>query len=234
MPHSSRDTDHRRPTHPRALRGQGHAGQGGPRDHRRRAAPHPRHLRQLSGACPALRARRLYVSLDFSMSLIADSLVTAPLSQTELNLDQAVDRRTDILAKQSRVGKLLQEAGCEALLLFEPENIAWFSSGATSRGVLDAREQPALFVTPEQRWLVCSNVDTQRLFDEELDGLGFQLKEWPWHWGRAQLLSDLCQGRRVASDRPLNGCQAVGDRLRTMRRRLTAYEQACYRALGQI
>src|SRR5439155_16633885 len=128
----------------------------------------------------------------------------------------------------------LQEIGCDGLLVLDPDNFAWLSGGGTARGVRDAAELPALYFTPEGRWVLSSNADSQRLFDEELDGLGFQLKEWPWHWGRAQLLSDLCQGRRVASDRPLNGCQAVGDRLRTMRRRLTAYEQACYRALGQI
>ena len=168
------------------------------------------------------------------MSLIADSRVTAPLSSSELHLDESFDRRTDVLAKQTRAGKLLKDAGSEGLLLLEPENLAWFSSGATSRGVFDPVEQPGLFITPEQRWLLCSNADTQRLFDEELDGLGFQLKEWPWHWGREQLVNDLLQGRKVACDRELAGCQLVRDELRQLRRSLTAYEQACLRALGQI
>src|SRR6266542_2968995 len=52
--------------------------------------------------------------------------------------------------------------------------------------------------------------------------------------GRAQLLADLCQGRNVACDTPLGSCKQVGDRLRNLRRTLTGYEQACYRALGQI
>ena len=64
----------------------------------------------------------------------------------------------------------------------------------------------AAFCTAEGRWIITSNVDSQRLFDEELDGLGFQLKEWPWHWGRGQLIADLCQGRNVACDQPQDGC----------------------------
>ncbi len=44
------------------------------------------------------------------------------------------------------------------------------------------------------RWLIAGNADSQRLFDEEIDGLGFQLKEWPWHWGRDRLLTELCHG----------------------------------------
>ena len=64
-------------------------------------------------------------------------------------------------------------------------------------------------------------MDTQRLFDEEIDGLGFLLKEWPWHWGRQQLLADLAQGRRLAADRPLPDCHDVAAELARLRRVLT-------------
>jgi Xaa-Pro aminopeptidase len=91
-----------------------------------------------------------------------------------------------------------------------------------------------LYFSADQRWVLAANVDAQRLFDEELEGLGFQLKEWPWHWGRAQLLGDLCQGRTIACDQALDNVKLVADRLAQLRRATTAYEQACYRALGQI
>jgi hypothetical protein len=77
-------------------------------------------------------------------------------------------------------------------------------------------------------------VESQRLFDEEIDGLGFQLKEWPWHWGREQLIADLCQGRRVICDLPYAELHAVGEQLRQRRRSLTVYERACYRSLGHV
>jgi Xaa-Pro aminopeptidase len=144
------------------------------------------------------------------------------------------DRRADIEAKHNRVAKLLQEVGCDGLVVLDPDNFTWLTAGAAARGILDAEEQPALYFSAEGRWALSSNVDSQRLFDEELDGLGFQLKEWPWHWGRAQLLADLCQGRRVASDQPQGGWQPVGEQLRRSRLTLTPYEQACYWALGQI
>jgi hypothetical protein len=167
-----------------------------------------------------------------SATLITNS--PSPQSTVQVNLTAPSDRRADVDAKQSQVGALLDELKCEGLLVLAEENFAWLSSGGAARGVVDPGEMPALYFSQEGRWALCSNVDTQRLFDEEIDGLGFQLKEWPWHWGRAQLLGDLCQGRRVVCDQPVNGCQVIGDRLRAMRRRLTAYEQACYRALGQI
>lgn len=170
------------------------------------------------------------------MSLAAESLEQATKNATEpdLNLGEESDRRADVDAKQARVAAVLQEVGAEGLMVLEPDNFAWLTSGATPRGNLDPAELPVVYFSAEQRWLLCGNVDTQRLFDEELDGLGFQLKEWPWHWGREQLLADLTQGRRVACDRPWREATPVGDRLRHLRRALTTYEQACYRALGSI
>ncbi len=168
------------------------------------------------------------------MTMTAETLVPLPVHATQPPGDPASDRRADLESKQARVVTLLHQVGCDGLLVLEPENFAWLTSGAAARGVLDPRELPALYLNTDQRWLLASNVDAQRLFDVELDGLGFLLKEWPWHWGRAQLLADLCQGRTVACDRPLGHCKVVTEQLRQLRRATTAYEQACYRALGQI
>lgn len=168
------------------------------------------------------------------MSPSAASQAQPAVSPGVSNLSSPTDRRADVDAKQSRISALLDEVGCDGLLAVDPENFFWLTSGATPRGTLDAADMPAVYFNHEQRWLIASNVDSQRLFDEELDGLGFQLKEWPWHWGREQLLIDLTRGRKVASDRPQGETLVVGDRLRHMRRALTLYEQACYQALGQI
>lgn len=142
-------------------------------------------------------------------------------------------RADDVLAKQEQVIALLQEVDREGLLLLDPANFAWFTGGATAEGVLHPSELPVVYVQNSQRWVICSNIDTQRLFDVELDGLGFQLKEWPWHWGRAQLLADLCHGKRIASDVPSGDSKTVGDELRPLRRRLSAWEQARLHDIGK-
>jgi Xaa-Pro dipeptidase len=150
------------------------------------------------------------------------------------SLSAGSDRRVDIDAKMGRVAALLQESACEGLLLLEPENVAWLTSGAAARGVLDPDSSPAVYCTGEARWVLCANADSQRLFDEEVDGLGFQLKEWPWYWGRAQFLADLCANRKVACDRPQGDAVVLGEQLRQIRRQLTPYEGACLLALGQV
>ena len=182
---------------------------------------------------PIIRLTGHWPLIHMSMST-SEEIKTPPPSHAGIPLTSASDRRSDVEVKQLMMGGLLQEVGCDGLLILEPENFAWLSSGGASRGVIDPASQPCLYFTPEGRWVLCANVDSQRLFDEELDGLGFQLKEWPWSWGRAQLLADLCQGRNVASDQAILSCKVVAEQLQRRRRMLSEYERACYRALGQI
>jgi Xaa-Pro dipeptidase len=169
-----------------------------------------------------------------SMSAPAEKIALPPPSVPDFTVDVTSDRRADVDSKQVWIASLLQEVKCDGLLVLDPDNFGWLGSGGAARGILDPQQLPALYFSPEQRWVLSSNADSQRLFDEELDGLGFQLKEWPWHWGREQLLADLCQKRRLACDVQNKDCVPVGDRLRQQRRILTRYEQACYRSLGHI
>jgi Xaa-Pro aminopeptidase len=168
-----------------------------------------------------------------------ESLVRPAGEGSAFSVEIGNDRRGDIEAKQVRVAALLRELGREGLLLLEPENVAWLTSGRIARGILDPATAPAVYCTAEGRWLIASNVDSQRAFDEDLDGLGFQLKEWPWHWGREQYLADLCLNRKIACDQlPVPGLEGdvvlVDSQLRKLRRVLSPYEQACMIALGQI
>lgn len=146
--------------------------------------------------------------------------------------DPFAARRADIDAKQDAVGRILSQMGCEAALLVMPAHVAWLTGGMNVRGLLADTERPGVFTTGKQRWLVCSNVDTQRLFDEELDGLGFLLKEWQWAGGRAALLGELMANKKVAVDRPYPGLPMLTERLRAELRRFTAYDRDRYSALG--
>jgi Xaa-Pro aminopeptidase len=168
------------------------------------------------------------------MSITAETLIEPIFPNGQGSLAATSDRRADIDAKQIRVVNLLQEVGCDGLLVLDLDNFGWLTSGAAARGIRNPAEMPALYINAEGRWILSSNVDSQRLFDEEVDGLGFQLKEWPWHWGREQFLADLCAGRKVACDEALGNCKVVGDRLLQMRRALSAYDRACLRMLGAL
>ena len=118
------------------------------------------------------------------------------VAMADFSMPTPADRRSDIDVKHQRVASLMREIGSDGLLVLRPENFAWMTSGSPPRSTLDPGAAPAVFFNQEGRWLVCSNADTQRFFDEEIDGLGFQLKEWPWQWGRGPLLADLAARAR--------------------------------------
>src|SRR2546423_864053 len=127
------------------------------------------------------------------MSVSQETIVSTSPSAPEVNLTTPSDRRADIESKHTIVASLLASVNCDGLLVLDEENFAWLTGGGSARGIINRDEMPCLYVSNEGRWLLCSNVDSQRLFDEEIDGLGFQLKEWPWYLGRGQLLADICQ-----------------------------------------
>jgi Xaa-Pro aminopeptidase len=149
-----------------------------------------------------------------------------------MNPDPVAQRRADIDAKQAALAPLLTEMGVEGLLLLMPAHVAWFTTGLNVRGLFADTERPGVFTNGRQRWLVCSNADAQRLFDEELDRLGFQLKEWRWEAGRSDLLAHMTAGRLVAADRPFPNIPMANDHLRPLVRVLSEFERQQYRSLG--
>jgi hypothetical protein len=167
---------------------------------------------------------------------IDDSVIAlAPVPTNALGEPaDVVRRRADIDGKQRLLAGILSELQCEAAVLLMPAHVAWFTAGMNVRGLIADAERPGVYTNGQQRWLLCSNVDTFRLFHEELDGLGFQLKEWQWKSGRPTLLGELVAGKKVAVDRPYPNLPLINDRLRVPLRPLSGYEQDRFFALGSV
>src|SRR5690606_39242960 len=88
----------------------------------------------------------------------------------EVNLTTPNDRRQDIEGKQQQVRVLHQKIVCVVLLVFETANFACLTSDGQTRGVFDPHGMAALDLSGAGRWILCSNVNTQRNFDDEGDG----------------------------------------------------------------
>lgn len=145
-----------------------------------------------------------------------------------------ISRRMEVDRKQLLIAQLLKDAHCEGLFIFHPANYRWLTGGSTPQGLFAAEELPVIYANPVNRWLFCSSVDSQRLFDEELDLLGFQLKEFHWSLSRDTLIAELVTGRRMASDVDFRGCTNVGSYLEQERRKLSSHEVTVYRDLGKL
>ncbi|MBW3542927.1 MAG: M24 family metallopeptidase [Planctomycetes bacterium] len=142
-------------------------------------------------------------------------------------------RREVVEQRQLAVAAFLEAQGSDALLIERPENFAWFTAGGDASRSGSSETTAALFVTSDARVVVTSNVDSGRLFDRELYGLGFQLKERPWQEPRRQLIEDLCRGRKVAGDTGPGRTRDVADELAALRLPLSEFECDRLRALGR-
>ncbi len=125
---------------------------------------------------------------------VLDPLSSAELQAVDPERFQEVERRHALLVEYMALSNL------QGLLLVRPENFAWLSAGGDNSRRLSGEPVAALFITPDARLVLCNSVDSLQLFDRELAGLGFQLKERPWTEDRQILCQDLCRGRTVADD----------------------------------
>jgi len=156
----------------------------------------------------------------------------APLSSVEFRIAEP-ERAADVERKQAHVTDWLRSRQYDGLLLINPANFAWFTSGARCPELSPSEPNAALFITPESRVVATNNVDSGQLFETELPGLGFLLKERPWHEPRQQLIDDLCRGRRVACDGYWQGTKDEAARVAALRLPLEKLECDRLRILGR-
>lgn len=144
-------------------------------------------------------------------------------------------RRADVDEKHQRVGQFLDQAGFDALVLSRADSLAWFTSGGELGQYSMGGDMGAvhLFINRTSRAVICDNVQSARVFEEELAGLGFQLKERPWHEDVLRVVSELCHGKKVATDGGLPDSSNELARLRPLRYSLTKAERQRMRDLGR-
>lgn len=151
------------------------------------------------------------------------------------HLDPGVaSRRDEVEEKHRRVVAFLDGAGYDALVLTRADSIAWFTSGGdVGRGLGTDEAAVALFINRGSRAVLADNVQSARVFEEELAGLGFSLKERPWHVGDERVIAELTRNRRVATDGHHPGLVPEAERLRILRTPLSAVERERLRGLGR-
>lgn len=160
------------------------------------------------------------------------SVDSTPLSSGEFEISDPV-RAAAVERRHQAVVDFLDARGLDALLLSAPENFAWFTAGGRSVPLSGGDSLASLFVTRDARVVLCGNADSGELFDRQLTGLGFLLKERPWYEGRDQLIEDVCRGRRVVADVPLRVARDESRRIAELRCPLDDADCATLRLLGK-
>jgi Xaa-Pro aminopeptidase len=149
--------------------------------------------------------------------------------------EELARRRNDIEIKHQRVREYLEATGQDALVLGRSESVAWFTSGGDLGQDLTGLSSVLLFINRTSRAVVTDNVQSARVFEEELAGLGFQIKERPWYEDPEKVVTELSHNRRVASDlkQPASPWPREDDPIRALRSPSTDLERQRLRELGR-
>ncbi|MEZ6146804.1 MAG: hypothetical protein R3B91_15585 [Planctomycetaceae bacterium] len=155
-----------------------------------------------------------------------------PVSSGEIGMIDP-DRADEVDRRHQRITEFLSSARYDALLLTLPHNFSWITAGGEGTRPGSNEMVAAAFITPDARVILTGSVDSGHLFDQVINGLGFQLKERPWHEDRGVLLEDLCRGRKVASDSGMFVTDNFEPHMVRFRVPLSEYDWPELRSLGR-
>lgn len=147
---------------------------------------------------------------------------------------EVATRRAEVEEKHRRVIEFLDEHDYQGLVLTRADSVAWFTSGGDlGQNLASDTATVDLFITRGSRAVLADNVQSPRVFEQELAGLGFSLKERPWHASDTRVIAELTRNKRVATDGHHPGLLSEPDRVRALRRPLTPVERERLRDLGR-
>ncbi|PYZ97533.1 peptidase M24 [Alteribacter lacisalsi] len=135
---------------------------------------------------------------------------------------------------EEKLKQFLRDKGYAGIILRTRANFSWVTGGkvnhivnTTDTGVAD------LVLFKERKFCVTSKMESRRIMEEELAGLGYELIETEWYEDPFEEVVRLCDGRRMAADTDIDGAVNVAEELAGIRSTLTTEEMKSYRALGQ-
>lgn len=155
-------------------------------------------------------------------------------SASKVLLVQDPDRLKDVDAKHARLVQLLDDESADAVLLQDPSNISWLAAGADIHRCASDFVATSVFVTRDARLFATNSIDSAQIFEREVFGLGFQLKQREWFQPHDDLLRDLCRGRQVLSDTGSDFTTYAGRAIRAARLPLTELEVHRLRLLSKV
>jgi antitoxin VapB len=158
-----------------------------------------------------------------------------------IGYDDSMTTSSEVDRKVERVAALARDGGFSGIVLAAQHNFGWLTAGRTNR--VDATRETgsgALLVTAEgRRFALTSAIETPRMRDEGVSGLGFDVVEYPWTDERAdatlafRVATRLAGGGPLATDITTAAAQNVEGRISRIRSTLVHEEIPRYRALGE-
>lgn len=146
----------------------------------------------------------------------------------------AAPHADELTEKERRLRAFMAEGGLSAILLTTHANFAWATGGGANFVATNTETGVAsLLYTATEKFLICDEVERQRITAEEVAEQGFQVVSYPWHEpDLAGAVRRLAPGR-VGADTGVPGTEPLAAEFASLRYALSEAEVERYRELGQ-
>ncbi|NLG84178.1 MAG: M24 family metallopeptidase [Firmicutes bacterium] len=146
-------------------------------------------------------------------------------------------RLEEVLVKEKRLHRLMEELGLQGILLKKQPNFSWFTAGGLNMvGMATEMGVTSLLITRKGRYVIANTIEANRMMQEEgLSELGFELLTHEWYLDReAELVTgvvgDLAEG---GADTGFAGTRNLDGEIKRLRYSLTPAEIERYLFLGE-
>ncbi|MDF2921366.1 MAG: hypothetical protein K0R57_280 [Paenibacillaceae bacterium] len=144
----------------------------------------------------------------------------------------------DLLSKKlAAVRHAMNRCGWDALVLTQQKNISWLTEARSHINLAAELACCTVIVTPQQCFLLSSNIEAERMTAEEIgggsDNTSIIVHQWPWHEpdGRLRAIGRLTAGYALVMD----DCQpSVELELSRLRTHVEQEEQEAWKRLGRL
>jgi Xaa-Pro aminopeptidase len=145
-------------------------------------------------------------------------------------------RRDEVEAKLTKIRIWLDESELDGVLLGSQANFAWVTAGGHSHiSIGEEAGIAAVLVTRDGADVLTSNIEADRLLDEEIEDLPFCIHAYPWYDPDSlrKLVDGLSDPTKTVGDGATPGWPGVDPSFTRMRYVMSDSEIDRYRALGR-
>ena len=151
-----------------------------------------------------------------------------------LNIEQPDLKEVE--QKESRIKQYLQQNGYEAAVLGRQDNFSWLTGGGHNRVMINSLAGVCFLVLTlsGEKYVVANTMDGQRLLDEEMQGMDYELINLKWfEQAPENKVLELIEDKKAVADIALEGIDCKPAVFTDLHYPLTDNEVKKYRWLGE-